>query len=214
MAGLINDPVNPSTEGGFRTGVLAGLRDSLDRFERIRPVGPFVTGNMSGNQIDDSCFAISGSLALEMYLLLEHAYPTLTADIWLLMLGVNGSFDGKETSATHSIIRAIFTRNPDARLYVLTSPPYTEHNLSPILFRNYNTRLRDTVAYWAANGYGAHIVEADSVLSDGATIYDPLFSNDVVHPNQAGYDAVGGEILDVMWNRQPVVYEVKHEETF
>jgi hypothetical protein len=213
VAGLINDVLNPSTMGGFRTGVLDGLRDSLDSLERLRPVGPFVTGFMSSREVDDSCFAISGSLALEMNLLLEHAYPALTADIWVLMLGVNGSYDAKETSATHSIIRTIFTRNPNARLYVLTSPPFTQ-NLSAILFQNYNRRLRDTVSYWAENSYGAHIVEADSVLSNGSTIYDSLFSNDVVHPNQAGYNALRDEILNVMWNSEPPVLEVKHEELF
>ncbi len=213
VAGLINDALNPSTMGGFRTGVLAGLRDSLNSLERLRPIGPFVTGLMSAREVDDSCFAISGSLALEINLLLEHAYPALTADIWVLMLGVNGSFDAKETSATHTIIRTIFTRNPEAQLYVLTSPPYTQ-NLSAIQFLTYNRKLRDTISYWAENSYGAHIVEADSVLSDGTTIYDSLFSNDVVHPNQAGYNALSDEILNVMWNSEPPVLEVKHEEIF
>ncbi|MBN1759137.1 MAG: SGNH/GDSL hydrolase family protein [Chitinispirillaceae bacterium] len=212
VAGLINDPDNPSTEGGFRAGVLAGLRDSLSDYERLRPVGPYITGNMSADiSHDDSCFAVSGSVAREMYLLLEQAYPELNTDIWILMFGVNGSFSGPETSATHAFIRAIFTRNRNARLYVLTSPPYTE-NLSAIQFLTYNRTLRDSISNWAANGYAGCIVEADSVLSDGYTVYDSLFSNDVVHPNQAGYDAVRDEILEVMWGSAPPVFTVRREE--
>ena len=211
VAGLINDAANPSLAGGFRAGVLKGLRDSLGRYERVRPVGPFITAYMPQTPQDDSCFAVSGSYAREMYLLMEQAYPELTADIWVLMFGVNGSFGGVEIAATSAMIRTIFSRNPAARLYALTSPPYV--SLSLVLYRNYNRNVRDTIAFWAADGFAGSVVEADSLLSDGYEIYDSLFSDDV-HPNQAGYDLLRDRILENMWQRQPPPFEVKHEELF
>jgi lysophospholipase L1-like esterase len=196
--------------GGFRPDVLKSLRDSIGSYERIRAVGPLTTGFMPWNITDDSCFALSGSLAHEMLLLMDQAYPTLTADIWVLMLGVNGGFNGAEWTATADLIKRMFSRNPKARVYVLTSQPYVK--VSENYRYYYNRSIRDTVAVLSEQGFSGFMVETgDSILSDGTTFNDTL-AFDLVHPNIEGYRRMAAGILRVMWEREPQVVTPRKEE--
>ncbi|MBN1576141.1 MAG: SGNH/GDSL hydrolase family protein [Chitinispirillaceae bacterium] len=200
--------------GGFRAGVLAGLRDSVGPLERVRAVGPLISeGVMFATPADDSCFAISGAFAHEMQLLMDHAYKDLTADIWVLMLGVNGSFSGIETQSTIDMINRMFSRDPHSRVYVLLSPPYSGISLAQHNY--YNNNVRDTVSRWADSGFAAFIVRSDSVLclDTGATRTDNslFFDYPALHPNVAGYNLLTDEILRVMWSREPRVFPVKEE---
>jgi lysophospholipase L1-like esterase len=212
IAGVGGDGIG----GGFRAGVLAGLRDSLGRLERVRTVGPLVSGLMTGAPKSDSCLAISGATAREMQLLLDNAYQKLTADIWVLMLGVNGGFSSTEMQSTAAMINRMFTRNPKARLYTLLSPPFS--GISLVQRRYYNNNIRDTVSgdtvrSWAARGYAANVIRSDSILAvDQYTAIDSLFADDpALHPNQLGYDILRKEILQVMWSGKTRVLPLRKE---
>jgi lysophospholipase L1-like esterase len=200
--------------GGFRSGVLAGLRDSIGPFERIRATGPLTTDSRQLNSSDDSSFALSSTLAREMLLLMDHGYPELTADIWVLMFGVNGGFDSRETQATVDMLSRMFTRNPKARVYVLTSQPF-----SPVTDNSrdyFNGTLRESVASLKAQEYSAFIVESgDSILADGTVFNDTLIykgDNYNVHPNAEGYRRLASGILKVMWEREPRVFTPGKQE--
>ncbi|MBN1308670.1 MAG: SGNH/GDSL hydrolase family protein [Chitinispirillaceae bacterium] len=200
--------------GGFRGRVLAGLRDSVGPLTRVRAVGPFISeGWMFANPADDSCFAISGAFAREMLLLMDHAYEELTADIWVLMLGVNGNFSDIETQSTVAMINRMFSRNPHARVYVLLSPPFSR--VSPAQRLYYNTHVRATVQQSADSGFGAFIVRSDSVLcldTAATKTNDSLFYDyPALHPNVEGYQRLSDEILKVMWSVEPRVLPVKEE---
>jgi|GEM_PF-1118602 len=207
-----------NVSGGFRAGVVAGLRDSLASLERIRAVGPFVSeGLMAGSVADDSCFAISGSFAREMLLLMDHAYKNLTADIWVLMLGVNGSFSAIEMTSTTLIMERIFERNPHARLYVLLSPPYA--SLGSAQRRYYNNNVTNKITApetgLVARGFAASIVRADTALwskADTFSVEPTLYNSDMLHPNQDGYNRLRDEILAVMRESVPGVLAMKFED--
>ncbi len=210
VAGYAGDNVS----GGFRAGILASLRDSIGDLERVRAVGPLTTGHMSGLPVDDSCFAISGSQAREMQLLMDHAYTNLTADIWVVMFGVNGGFSDNEMKATTAMLNRMITRNPKARLYVLLSPPFSSQ--TNVQRRYYNRNIVDTVAALRSAGFAVSIVRSDSVLwnpSDTNTANTSLFADSPpLHPNQEGYNLLRDEILNVMWNSIPRVLPAKQEE--
>lgn len=201
--------VCPSSAGGVRPGVLSFLGEQLTPNERVRTVGPLTTGSFM-NPVDDSCFAFNGAYARELLLLMQQAYYTLTADIWVLMLGVNGGFSAIEISSTLSIISTILTRNPEALLYVLTAPRHSSTTLGN--YRNYNNTIRDSVSSLNGSGFSAFIVEADSLLSDNETIIDSLFCADKLHPNHTGYQLLKDEIIDVMFNSTPSIPLLMEEE--
>jgi len=198
--------------GGFRPLVLSALRDSVGPFERIRAVGPFSTEEVLMNRQDDSCFAVSGALAREMLLLMDHAYQKLTADIWVLMLGVNGNFSDVETKATIDMINRMVVRNPAARVYVLTSQPF--NSLPEVQRYYYNNHIRQSVDSLRVAGYATFVVETgDSTLYDESTgeFVDSL-AYDAVHPNTLGYHHIGDAIVKVMRERKPGVLDVKKED--
>jgi len=199
-------------QGGFRPLVLQALRDSLGPLERIRAIGPFTTNQVNMNPVDDSCFAIAGSFAREMLILMDHANTTLTADIWVLMLGVNGSFSAIETQATIDMMKRMATRNPHARIYVLTSQPFVS---IPEVQRNYyNDHVRLGVDTLQDSGYAAFVVDVgDSTLYDEYTgEFNDTLSWDPVHPNIIGYRRMADHIVRVMRERDPQVLEWKNEE--
>jgi lysophospholipase L1-like esterase len=201
--------VCPSSAGGVRPGVLRALREQLSPNERMRVVGPLTTGSFMA-PVDDSCFAFNGAYARELLLLMQQAYNTLTADVWVLMLGVNGGFSANEISSTLSIINTILFRNPEAYLYVLTAPRHSSTSLGNYL--NYNNTIRDSVASLNGSGFSAFVVEADSLLSDEEVVIDSLFCADKLHPNHAGYRLLKDEIIDVMFNSTPSISLLKEEE--
>ncbi|MCX7725579.1 MAG: SGNH/GDSL hydrolase family protein [Chitinispirillaceae bacterium] len=193
-----------SGKGGFRLGVISALRDSIGKYEKVRAIGPFVSaGLMWKSPADDSCFAISGSTAREIQLLFENAYKTLSADIWVVMLGVNGGFDNKEKSSTFAIIKEIIRRNPSARLYFILSPPFSS-STNPYR-RWFNQEIKDTLDSLYARGYYTFVVRGDSLLSQNKEDLriDSTLSSDGLHPNTAGYMILRDGILKVMFGKEP-----------
>ena len=198
----------PTTAGGFRPGVLSALRGEISFNERIRTVGPLTTISFL-DPVDDSCFAFNGAYARELLLLMEQAYVTLSADIWVIMLGVNAGFSGTEISSTISVIRNALIRNPVAKVYVLTAPIHSSATVAN--YRNYNNSIRESVASINTEGSATFIVEADTLLCDGYDVYDSLYCSDLLHPNHDGYQLLKDEIVEMMFNSSPPVLVFKEE---
>lgn len=202
--------------GGFRSGVLTGIRKQLPKLERVRVVGPLVTDQMESSKADDSCLAISGSLGREMMLLLSSGYPQLTADICVVMLGANGEFNLRERQATVGMMDRMFLQNPAAHVYMVNAPPlgptfdYTNGYYNRA---GYNTFLADSVAARTTQGYGAFLVNADSILAPHG-VFDSTQYFDEIHPNQKGYDGLSDAILRVMHAATPKVLEFKNNENY
>ena len=211
VVGLCSDGIS----GGFRAGVLKGLRDSLNEYEQIRPAGPVITQAMGNSPQDDSCLAVSGSVAREVNMLLD-AFPALRADIWVLMIGCNDGFsDGTSTDELKYAILLIdkmHQRDPGSRIYVLNSPPYPDGSrwsyYNNYTLPNYTKKLTDTVSNRSAGGYNIAMVNTFDLLTKDSVFDSSLFC-DNVHPNQSGYDLMSDEILKVMYSSVPPVVPFK-----
>lgn len=185
--------------GGFRAGVLKGLGDSLGPFESIKAVGPFCTSNMKDYVSDDSCMAISGTVARDMRYVFK-SFPKFEADIWVCMMGANAEYKNPELQNTLALIDEMFSRNPQSRIYVLNSPPFPEPsqwesaNWSLSIF---NQGLSEGVSGREADGYKIALVDVFTLLTNDGEFADTLFF-DHVHPNQAGYNIMSEGILQIM----------------
>ena len=198
IAGMAGDEIH----GGFRARVLKGLRDSLNRFERLRALGPVTTPFMSGFPQDDSCLAISGTVAREIQILLS-AFPTFTADIWVLMMGANDRYSTREMNNTISLVDQLYERNSESRLFVLNSPPFPDdvnwnyYNL--FVLPHFNQGLSDAIVERKERGYKIEMIDAFSLLTkDG--LFDSTWFYDHVHPNLMGYERLGDEVLRIMFS--------------
>lgn len=196
VAGLLGDNNN----GGFRAGVIRGLRDSLGKMERLRSIGPLIDNLMSLYPQDDSSFALSGSVGREMFSMLNYGFHDLSADIWVLMMGANNSYNNSELLSTIGMMDLMYSRNHNARIYILNNPPcpdlsqYYQVNYNLSVFNN---ALLDTIADRTAKGYHVFLVDAYTLLTKNGE-YDSTYFSDLVHPNQTGYDLLGQEILRIM----------------
>jgi hypothetical protein len=182
--------------GGFRAGVLKGLRDSLGPFESIKTVGPLCTKNMKEYRTDDSCMAVSGIKAKDM-LFVFRAFPDLKADIWVFMMGANSEFNKDELKYTVNLIDEMYSRNPQSRVYVLNSSPIS--NSQNRFLSNFNQELSDSVSTKKSEGKEIALVDIFTLLTNEGE-FDQTFFYDNVHPNQTGYDMMSEEILQVMLN--------------
>jgi hypothetical protein len=182
--------------GGFRAGVLKGLRDSLGPFESIKTVGPLCTKNMKEYRTDDSCMAVSGIKAKDM-LFVFRAFPDLKADIWVFMMGANSEFNNDELKYTVNLIDEMYSRNPQSRVYVLNSSPIS--NSQNRFLSNFNQELSDSVSTKKSEGKEIALVDIFTLLTNEGE-FDQTFFYDNVHPNQTGYDMMSEEILQVMLN--------------
>ena len=140
------------------------------------------------------------------------AFPSLTADIWVLMIGVNDSYNPQELSFTAALMDVLISRNLTGRIYVLNgnqlSPDYYTANY---WLPSFNYGITDAIATRVAEGYSVFQVDAYTVLSDSSGQYDPtLFSSDGVHPNQSGYDRLRNAIFSTMENSNPIVIPKNH----
>lgn len=206
--GIVSGMKGEQTTGGFRRAVLDGLRNRTETNERIHPVGPLRTGLMTATPADDSCLATDGMIAREALALLEHGYTDLSADIWVVMLGVNGLFSSTEMQSVAAVLNRMLNRNNNARVYVILAPPHTEEtDWQRTTFNNY---LLSNISNHNENGAAVYAVRADSVLADpddDTVIDSTLFDSDGKHPNQDGYDVLADEIQRVMFNGlKPVLY--------
>jgi len=185
--------------GGFRAGVLKGLRDSLGPFESIKAVGPITTRYMNDSRYDDSCMAVSGIKAKDM-LLVFRSFPDFKADIWVLMMGANSEYRNPELENTIYLIDEMYSRNPQSRVYVLNSPPFPETSQwesSNYYLEIFNQRLSDSVSTRKSDGKKIALVDVFTLLTNEGEFDQTLFC-DHVHPNQTGYDIMSEEILRIM----------------
>ncbi|HEX2956872.1 MAG TPA: SGNH/GDSL hydrolase family protein [Chitinispirillaceae bacterium] len=201
VSGMAGDGQN----GGFRSTVLKGLRENLIPFHNIKAVGPLTTPDMSLYPEDDSCFAISGSRAYEMYFFLRSGYKTVTADMWVIMLGANSQYSTVELRNTILLLDVILARCPQSKVYILTSPPFPDIDefWNGNYYRTfYNVGIYDSVAVRNSNGSHISVVDADTLLTDSLMQFDSTWFTDHVHPNMKGYFRVGEKILSVMRSKE------------
>jgi hypothetical protein len=193
--------------GGFREDVLEGLRSAFGHQLSAKPVGPIVTGFFTDSPIDDSCLAVPSKTSYHMYDSLR-LHPALNADIWVMMLGVNGDFYNTfERFYIVSLMENIHARNPNCELYVLNGlplpdsidPSFSDSTTSAIHQRllDFNTYLEEKVNERAAIGWHIKLVDAFSAVSrDSAWV--PEYFLDPLHPNDEGYVQLGAKILETM----------------
>jgi lysophospholipase L1-like esterase len=184
VAGMGGD----SIVGGFRGGVLDSLRKLLSPTARLKSVGTRNTAHMKRSAADDSCLAVSGIKAIDIYQMLISEAATLNADIWVFMTGANDAFSTTERNYANQIINIMISRNRAARVYVLNSPPldstFSTHNAN---LPGFNTFLSDSVAAKASRGSPIFLVDAFTALTVNGKYNKPWFY-DYVHPNQTGYN--------------------------
>jgi lysophospholipase L1-like esterase len=188
--------------GGFRKTVLKSMRAALPG--ALQSVGPLLTGQLDPS-VDDSAFAVGGSTAPEMYGLLLYGVPELTADFWVIMLGVNGGYQATEKTNTILIIEEVHRRNPDAGIYIVGGLPYPSptgaydrYYWGRIYREEFDSLLIDTVDAKAAQGWDIRFVNVyDAFMSSDTTRDDSLFTDDI-HPDQRGYEVMARTILDAM----------------
>jgi hypothetical protein len=196
-----------TASGGFRAGILDSLRKTLGPYERLKPVGPTTSiYYMRNSPADDSCMAVSGItgeiLFNEMCVL-----PSLSADIWVLMTGVNDAYNPKGVRMTTQLMDLLYYRNTDSRIYVLNANPVSPTYWDAAYWLpSFNQAITDSIALRVAAGVHLFQVDGFTALSDSAGQYDPaLFCTDGLHPNQTGYDRLRDAIFSTMKNSDPPV---------
>ena len=188
--------------GGFRKTVLKSMRAALPG--SLQSVGPLLTGQLDP-PADDSTLAVGGSTAPQLYSLLLHGAPELTADFWVIMLGVNGGYQATEKTNTILIIEEVHRRNPDAGIYVVGALPYPNptgaydrYYWGRIYREDFDYLLVDTIDSKAGQGWDIRFVDAYAAfMSSDTTRNDSLFA-DEIHPSQRGYEVLARTILDAM----------------
>jgi lysophospholipase L1-like esterase len=201
IVGMMGDGIS----GGFRGGVLDSLRKTLGKYERLKVVGPYTSPFMSRSKVDDSCMAISGTTAPEIYLMLYYDWPQLAADIWVLMIGVNDAYSGTELRYSSMLMDVMISRNPAGRLYVLNGTPLTPemvvHNANLPYFNIAiadSIRVRDSVATLGTKKSHVFQVDAFTAVTKNNGQLDSTLIADNVHPNQKGYNKLRDAIFTVM----------------
>jgi lysophospholipase L1-like esterase len=196
IVGYGGDGVN----GGFRNKVLASMRVRRGGSAKVKPIGPLTSGYMAVKP-DDSCFAVAGYRARELWLLMSNSFPALTADVWVVMLGVNDSYNyNTEFKQLLWIIDAIYARNPLACAYVINGLPYKgSYGMDKI----FNGWLADSIAVRRSANPNRNLwnINAYTKFAINDTANPKLFAPELpylLHPNQAGYDTLSQMLLDTM----------------
>jgi hypothetical protein len=189
------------TTGGFRKKVLTTLRSSAAANTRIKPTGPLIT-NLITPPSDDSCFAVSGYTAKNLWTLMANSFPTLNADTWVVMLGVNGGYYYSELYYLMFILNQIHTNNPQAGIYVINGLPFVPSYGQDKIFNGW---LADTIAAKKKLNWNISNIDAFTKFAINDTPNPVLFTHEppgaeigLIHPNQAGYDTLANLILRTM----------------
>jgi lysophospholipase L1-like esterase len=118
------------------------------------------------------------------------------------MIGVNGdSYGYWERRYTPELIDTIHARNTNSYMYVLNGLPYP-NNTDPLIVNqlySFNEMLDSIVAFKLASGWNIRLVDAFSALAPDS-VFNPVLFYDNLHPNEAGYEILAQEILNVMKN--------------
>ena len=200
VAGMMGDGIN----GGFRGGILDSLRSHLGPYERVKPVGPVTPPFMSRSIVDDSCLALVGATGFEVWQSLSSIATQLTADIWVLMTGVNDGYDPEGLQYAIAIMDLMHQRNPNSRIYVLDGIPRPASDpVAPYWLAWFNQELADTIQVRQAAGTHVSMVEVDSALCPHG-IFTDTFLPDSLHPDQVGYDTLVRYIYTRMQKSTPM----------
>jgi lysophospholipase L1-like esterase len=182
--------------GGFRGGVLDSLRTTLPAMTRLKAVGTVKTAHMSRSAVDDSSLAVDGIKAIDLALMFDTVVTT--ADIWVLLIGANGSFDINERSYTNLIMDMMISRDSSARIYVCNSPPlaasFTIHMANLPAFNQF---IADSVAAKSSRGTHIFLVDAFTTLTTNGQYNPAWYNTDGLHPNQTGYN----RLVDTIFTR-------------
>jgi lysophospholipase L1-like esterase len=205
IAGYMGDG-SPGVTGGFRCGVLDSLRAHLGPYERVKAVGPVTPALMgAARMIDDSCLGLPGATGPTVYQALSTIATQMTADVWVLMTGVNDGYNPTGLTAAIEIIDLMHQRNPNSRIYALDALPRPSTDCTATYFINsFNQGLADTIQVRQAAGTHVSMVEVDSLLCPHG-IFTPAMLPDSLHPNQAGYDLLAKAIYATMKSSNPPV---------
>ncbi len=198
-------------EGGFRREILDTLR-SHSPDTAISAVGPVSTPFMQQMSLDDSCFLFNQKTAYEIDTLLRKN-PSLSADIWVLMIGVNADYYSRrlfEHLYTQQLLDRMYERNNQAHIYVLNGiqlPDSIYENgrlvdAEIITARrnrlyDFNHLLEDFVTQRREAGHQIFLVDAFSALSPDS-LFNAEYMHDHLHPNQQGYGVLAKKILKCM----------------
>jgi len=202
--------------GGFRRIVIDSLKSLLSQDKKLKMVGPYFSGILKPYQ-EDSSLAIPSKTAYHIYDSLFNN-PYLTADAWVYMIGVNGGYTNYEWWYTVATIDLMHKRNPKSEIYVLTPIPlprdtsdtyYTitndlRHSLtifsqqldSAVLERNKNWLSKEEGGIWMVDVFTPLADTINFNIKD--SVYNPIYYNDLIHPNQLGYNVMGKEIIKVI----------------
>jgi hypothetical protein len=189
------------TTGGFRKKVLTTLRSSVAVNTRVKPTGPLVT-NLITPPSDDSCFAVTGYTAKNLWTLMANSFPNLNADTWVVMLGVNGGYYYSELYYLMFILDQIHSNNPQAGIYVINGLPFVPSYGQDQIFNGW---LADTIAAKKKLNWNISNIDAFTKFAINDTPNPALFTHEapgaelgLIHPNQAGYDTLANLILRTM----------------
>ena len=191
-----------SGSGGFRKKVLSGLRSSFGNDAKVKAVGPLVT-NFMAKSPDDSCFAVGGYTAKDLYLLMENSFPALNADLWVIMLGINGNYNSTELRSLMNILNAVHANNSQAGIYVINGLPYAPLSGQDQVF---NAWLSDSIAAKKNLSWKISCIDAYHKFALDDYPNPALFTPEspaMMHPNQAGYDTLANLILSTMGITMP-----------
>jgi hypothetical protein len=203
---IVGMGVDPNTgTGGLRKKVLSELRKQRGGSElTVRATGPLPTGYLSEKK-DDSCFAISSFKAQEVVTLMQNSFPNMTADIWVVMLGVNGQYTVdnspyNELKNIFILLDNMYRNNPLSATFVINGIYYSQYANNLTAFNDsLNNRIQTRRTQnpnrkiWTVDAYG--------IFSPNGTVKDSLFNpadNPLLHPNQRGYDSLAQAVLDTM----------------
>jgi lysophospholipase L1-like esterase len=185
--------------GGIRAKVLSTLRSRRGGDARVKSIGPLPTGFLKDKK-DDSCLAVSSYKARDLLLLMRNNFPTLTADMWVVMLGVNESYRQGELQNLVTILDLIHGNNPLAYTYVINGLPYPNFYGQDTVFNKWladSIRVKKTLnpnrKIWTIDAYKLFSVNN----APNPNLFSPA-DNPLLHPNQKGYDSLAQIILDTM----------------
>jgi lysophospholipase L1-like esterase len=188
--------------------VLDSLRVGYPDKAAIKAVGPLTTNTTFATYLlpaeDDFSLAQGGTQAIDILIDLMST-PSLSADIWVLMIGVNGLTE-TDPYYTPVLIDSMHARNPKAYLYVLNALPLPDSVGSDALeaLGSFNGMLAAEIAQRKSRGWNIYPVDAFSAIAPDS-VFPTSLMTDFVHPNQAGYDKIGAELVRVMRATMPVI---------
>jgi hypothetical protein len=197
--------------GGFRRIVIDTLRSLCPSKKQLRITGPLISHTLQPPE-EDSSLAEVGRKSMDIFDSLFN-YPTLAADAWVYMMGVNDQYGWYGWYFTVATIDYMHSRNLNSEIYVLSPIPlphdtvgggYTITSEFRANLVSFNHMLDSAVTAkrqsWQARQEGGvwmvDVYSPMALLPDSA--YNPVYFDDFIHPNQKGYTLMGNKITQAI----------------